>query len=214
MRLRDTQPGPPQLVERLVDAVIDQRGDEAAVDRLTGLTARRPGERHQLRWSERLLRAERPGAAALQRRQPEAIGRGPSVWHAEQGEPLWAHHVEVRLDRRQTTLAEEVLAEPKRHRDVEASLKCHRQREDVSLDRLKASSDGYEELTGLIQREARGIDQRHLGSAHGIERPVEPTARAELDHLQPVETTEMLVDEPLLCAPARRTLLGTRGGRI
>ena len=194
--------------------MVDQRGDEAAVDRFQRLAPRGARERDELRRGERLFGAQRPGPAALQRREPEAVGGRASVRDAEERQPARPDELEVRLDRREAALAEEVLAEAERHRDVEAALEPGRQREDICLDRLQADAERREELRRLIEREARAVDQRHLRAAARVEDCVEPAAGAELDCLEPVEVAEAPPNEPFLGAPSRRPLLGPHRGRV
>src|SRR5581483_10397185 len=106
----------------------DRRG-EASVRRGERLAAGGAGQLRRLPRRERRLRAERPGAAELERLLPGPIDGRPAVRDAEEGDAAGPEKLEVRADDGQPPLTEEVLAEPERHRDVEAPEELGRERE-------------------------------------------------------------------------------------
>src|SRR5205823_14628525 len=135
-----------------VEAAVAGGAAEAAVDGVGRPAARGPCESRELRRGERLLRPKGPCPAALHQAHPEAVGRRVAVRDAEERDPAGPQELEVRGHDGAPPLAEEVLAEPERHRDVEGAAKLAGEVEDVGLDALEADAVRAVERPRLLER--------------------------------------------------------------
>jgi hypothetical protein len=105
-------------------------------------------------------------------------------------------------------VAEEVLAEPERHRDVEPASQDIGQRERVRLHGLHREPAPGESALRQLQRGGRHVERSGPRPVQRVDERVGCAARTDFDDLEALQTPELTLGELGLDAPAQRVPLG------